>query len=222
MRSSRGRTRPARAVDLDAVTIDAFGTLVVLEDPTERLGRALAENGVDRPPAVVAAGFRAEASHYRPRSARGRDGDSLAELRAECVGVFLEHVDADLDPRAFVPSFMSAIRFRPAEGARDALAALGAAGLELACVANWDISLREQLERLELAASFHTILSSAEAGAEKPDPAIFEVALSRLGVPAARALHVGDEAVDEDGARAAGLAYEHAPLSTLPGRLGLR
>jgi putative hydrolase of the HAD superfamily len=208
--------------NLDAVTIDAFGTLVVLDDPTERLHEALAEQGIERSTAVLAAAFSAEASHYRPRSARGRDGTSLAELRAECVGVFLEHADADLDPSAFVPAFIGAIRFRPADGAPEALAALRGAGLELACVANWDVSLHEHLERLGLAGSFHTILSSAEAGVEKPDPEIFRLALSRLDVSPGRALHVGDEAVDEDGACAAGMAFEGAPLATLPDRLGLR
>lgn len=222
MRSSSSGARPVRAVELDAVTIDAFGTLVVLEDPTERLRAALAENGVDRSPATVAAAFRAEAAHYRPRSLRGRDGASLDALRVECAGVFLEHARAGLDPRAFVPAFMAAIRFRPAEGARSALAALGAAGLELACVANWDVSLHEQLERLGLDSPFHTILSSAEAGVEKPDPGVFRIVLSRLGVEPARALHTGDETVDEEGASAAGLAFEPAPLATLPGRLGLR
>jgi putative hydrolase of the HAD superfamily len=216
MRSNSG------GAGLDAVTIDAFGTLVVLEDPTERLQNALAENGIDRSRAAVEAAFRAEASHYRPRSVQGRDGASLAALRAECVGVFLEHADAELDPTAFVTSFMAAIRFRPADGARTAIASLRAAGLELACVANWDVSLRDHLEQLDLSDSFHTILSSAEAGVEKPHPEIFRLALSRLGVPPARALHVGDEAVDEDGARAAGLAFERAPLATLPERLGLR
>jgi hypothetical protein len=33
---------------------------------------------------------------------------------------------------------------------------------------------------------------------------------------------VGDEDVDRDGARAAGLAFEPTPLATLPERLGLR
>jgi putative hydrolase of the HAD superfamily len=206
---------------LDAVTIDAFGTLVALEDPTERLRAALAEHRVDRSPAAVAEAFRAEASYYRPRSLRGRDATSLAALRVECVGVFLEHVGADLDAEAFVPSFVGSIRFRAADGAREAVSALRSAGLELACIANWDVSLHDTLERLELDAAFHTILSSAEAGAEKPAREIFQLALRRLGVPPERALHIGDDAVDEQGARAAGLAFEPVPLATLPKRLGL-
>jgi HAD superfamily hydrolase (TIGR01549 family) len=64
-------------------------------------------------------------------------------------------------------------------------------------------------------------VSSAEAGAEKPDPRAFAKAVDRLGVRAERALHVGDDEADQAGAAAAGLAFEPAPLATLPARLGL-
>ena len=50
------------------------------------------------------------------------------------------------------------------------------------------------------------ILDSDVVGVAKPDPRIFEMALERLGVPAARAIHVGDTpAADVDGACAAGV-----------------
>ena len=209
------------ASELDAVTIDAFGTLVQLEDPSQPLRLALAEHGVNRSRDEVAAAFRAEARYYRPRSLQGRDATSLAALRRRCVAVFLEHLGTPLDPEQFVPSFMSAVGFRLSDGAGEALGVLSSAGLSLACVANWDISLGEHLDRLGVTHRFDAILSSAEAGCEKPSAGIFELALQMLSVPASRALHVGDEEVDRDGARAAGLTFEPAPLSTLPERLGL-
>lgn len=209
------------ASELDAVTVDAFGTLVQLEDPTERLRSALAERGVERTAGEVAAAFRAEAAYYRPRSLHGRDAETLAELRRACVAVFLDAVQAPLEPAAFVEPFMDAIRFRLADGAREALDALARAGLGLACVANWDVSLREQLDRLGVAECFSVVLSSAEAGVEKPSPEIFLHALGQLGVEASRCLHIGDEEVDREGAIAAGLAFEPAPLATLPERIGL-
>src|SRR5204863_95186 len=55
---------------------------------------------------------------------------------------------------------------------------------------------------------------TGEAGAPKPEPAVFLLALEQLGVAPARALHVGDEAGDEDGARAAGMRFAPAPLAT--------
>ena len=45
-------------------------------------------------------------------------------------------------------------------------------------------------------------MTSAEAGAAKPDPTAFRLALERLGIEAGRALHVGDEDEDEEGAAA--------------------
>ena len=209
------------AAQLDAVTVDAYGTLVVLEDPSDRLLAALRARGVDLPRTEVSAAFRAEAAFYRPRSMLGRDAESLAALRRDCVGVFLGTLAIDLDPAEFVHDFMTAIVFRVAEGAVAALEALRSAGLALACVANWDTSLGEQLERVGVAHLFEVVVPSAGAGVEKPDPGIFERALGELGVAATRALHVGDEEVDRIGAAAAGLAFASPPLATLPERLGL-
>jgi FMN hydrolase / 5-amino-6-(5-phospho-D-ribitylamino)uracil phosphatase len=55
---------------------------------------------------------------------------------------------------------------------------------------------------------FEVIIDSAEVGVCKPDPAIFRLALARLGVAPADALFVGDSVPrDMAGARAAGLAH---------------
>ncbi len=215
------RSASCASTGLDAVTVDALGTLVLLDNPAEPLRRALEAHGVRRGAREVAAAFRAEAAYYRPRSHRGRDAASLAELRRECVSVFLAHLGAPLDANAFAPEFVHALSFRLTDGAVGALDALAGAGLSLACVANWDISLGATLERLGVAHRFHTILTSAEAGAEKPRPDIFHLALARLQVPPSRALHIGDETADREGARAAGLRFEPTPLATLPARLGL-
>ena len=158
------------AAQLDAVTVDAYGTLVVLEDPSDRLLAALRARGVDLPRTEVSAAFRAEAAFYRPRSMLGRDAESLAALRRDCVGVFLGTLAVDLDPAEFVHDFMTAIVFRLAEGAVDALEALRSAGLALACVANWDTSLREQLERVGVDHLFEVVVSSAGAGVRSPTP----------------------------------------------------
>jgi putative hydrolase of the HAD superfamily len=209
------------ASSLDAVTVDAMGTLVELDEPAPRLRRSLAERGVERELDEVAAAFQAEVAYYLPRTLEGKDDESLADLGRRCTGVFLEHARVDLDPAEFAPAFLAAIVFRPLEGAASALVRLRQAGLVLACVSNWDVSLAEHLERARLAGSFTEIVSSAAAGSAKPDPEVFLVALERLGVPPGRALHIGDGKGDAQGAAAAGLAFEPVPLATLPERLGL-
>lgn len=198
-----------------------MGTIVELDDPAPRLQRSLAERGIERGIDEVAAAFRAEVAYYLPRTLEGHDERSLADLGRRCTAVFLEHAAPELDPAEFAPAFLASIVFEPLPGAAAALARLRRAGLALACVSNWDISLGAHLERAGLAACFDTIVSSAEAGAAKPEAAVFRVALSRLGVPPGRALHIGDGPGDEEGAAAAEMAFEPVPLATLPERLGL-
>jgi FMN phosphatase YigB (HAD superfamily) len=211
----------SRGAELDAVTIDAFGTLVELENPVGRLRRALAERDVARDEKSVAAAFASEVEYYLVHKGEGRDTASLLDLRTRCAGVFLDGVAPDLDAEEFAPAFAGALVFRPLDGVVRALGTLSRAGLALACVSNWDVGIGEQLERAGVGAYLSAVVSSAETGAEKPDPRVFAEALSRLGVRPDRALHIGDEEADRAGAEAAGLRFEAAPLATLPERLGL-
>jgi putative hydrolase of the HAD superfamily len=207
------------AADLDAVTIDAYGTLLTVRDPTGALDRALRARGVERTREELAAAFVAETAYYRDRSHEGADEASLALLRRDCAAVFLGAVEAGIDPEEFARPYVEALEFEPMPGAVDAVLALEQLGLELAVVSNWDVALHEYLEELGLADHFATVVTSAEAGAPKPDPRIFELALERLRVRPERALHVGDSPADEEGARAAGMAFAPAPLADVPARL---
>jgi HAD superfamily hydrolase (TIGR01509 family) len=208
------------AADLDAVTIDAFGTLLTLRDPVDALRQTLRERGVDRHRDEIAAAFAEEGRYYRERSHEGADEASLALLRSDCAGVFLRALGADLDPAEFAPAYVAALEFELLPGAADAVRELERLGLRLAVVSNWDIALAGYLRELGLARHFEAIVTSAEAGAPKPDPRVFELALERLGgVPPERALHVGDAEADELGARAAGMAFAPAPLADVPARL---
>lgn len=199
-----------RPADLDAVTIDAYGTLVELADPVPALTDGLRALGVECDAPAVQRAFAKEVAYYRERSHEGRDEATLYALRRDCVGVILDDLGSDVDPTAFVEGFVSALRFELLSGAREAVEHLRRLGLELAVVSNWDVALREHLRGLGLDGL--TVVTSAEAGAPKPDPAVFLRALERLGVQPERALHVGDSEADEQGARAAGMHFAPAPL----------
>lgn len=196
-------------MNVDAVTIDAYGTLVSLRDPVPALRAALAARGHETTDDAVRAAFAAEAAYYVPRSYEGRDAATLAALRRACTEVFLDAAGADaLDVDEF--PFVASLAFELVPGGRDACDDLSRAGLRLCIVSNWDIGLSEHLQRVGLDLP---IVTSAEAGAAKPDPAVFALALKRLGVAdPTRAVHVGDDPADEAGARAAGLRFEPAPL----------
>jgi putative hydrolase of the HAD superfamily len=210
------------AETLDAVTVDAMGTLVELDAPVERLGEALADRGVTTDGQRVAAAFATEVDYYLANKLTARDPETLAALRLECSRVFLEAAESDVDPAEFAPAFVDAMVYTPLEGAVEALRQLRASGLALACVSDWDVGLRSQLAAIGIDHLFDLVLTSAEVGAAKPAPALFTEALARLGVAPTRALHVGDNEADRNGAAAAGLAFESVPLATVPDRLEVR
>ena len=197
-----------KAAELDAVTLDAYGTLVTLVDPVPALIGALAERGAERNPEVVLAGFERESEHYARRVSEGYDEPSLARLRRDCASVFLEAVGAELDAEEFAPAYVDAIRFEVLPGVVDSLERLRALGLELAVVGNWDFSLHQRLEELGLAHYFRTVVHAAR----KPLPDGLLQALAQLGVDPGRALHIGDESADEEAARAAGMRFAPAPV----------
>jgi HAD superfamily hydrolase (TIGR01509 family) len=198
-----------KAADLDAVTLDAHGTLVTLADPVPALTSALSERGVDRTPETILAGFQAEVAHYAPRASEGHDDESLARLQRECVGVFLEEVGAGLVPDEFVPAYIDALHFDVLPGVVASLDPLRALGLELAVVANWDLSLHRLLDEVGLARHFRVVVHAAR----KPAPDGLLRALGQLQVDPGRALHVGDDDADRDAAGAAGMRFARAPVT---------
>jgi len=207
-----------RPADLDAVTIDAYGTLVQLADPVPALTGGLRDLGVECDAAAVQRAFAKEVAYYREHSHEGRDDATLYELRRDCVAVILDDLGSGLDPGSFVEGFVEAMRFELLPRAGEAVERLRRLGFELAVVSNWDVGLREHLQGLGLDGV--TVVTSAEAGAPKPDPAVFLLALDQLGVRPERALHVGDSDADEDGAWAAGMQFAPAPLERAVEELG--
>jgi putative hydrolase of the HAD superfamily len=203
-----------RFADLDAVTLDAFGTLVALRDPVPSLLASLETRGVARSADEVRSAFSDEVAYYRPHAVEGADDVSLLDLRRRCTKVFLDSLGAALDAAEFATDFVAAIEFEPEPGVVETLERLRARGLELAVVSNWDCALGSHLERIGLMRYVTAVVTSAAVGAAKPDPAVFAAAVARLGVEPGRTLHVGDSPEDEEGARAAGLRFAHAPLRT--------
>jgi putative hydrolase of the HAD superfamily len=190
-----------------AVTFDAMGTLVTLEPPAPRLQRSLERRlGLTLELADCEAGMRAEMRHYRARCTAARDAPALAALRLECASLLGDALALDVSGAELLPALTDAIAFRAYDDAAPALTALATAGIRLAVVANWDVSLPEVLARLRLACHFAAIVTAASVGAAKPDARPFRVALERLGAEAGECVHVGDDPVtDVAGAQAAGL-----------------
>ena len=91
-------------------------------------------------------------------------------------------------------------------GTLDVLKALKKQKVCVAIVSNWDSRLFRLCDEFEITPHVHFILASAVFGAAKPSSKIFDEALRRSGVPAGRAVHIGDSLADDiAGARAVGI-----------------
>lgn len=87
----------------------------------------------------------------------------------------------------------------------------------VAILSNATDILEEMLaERYQVADRFHLILNSARLGLAKPDPAIYEEALRRLGVKAGEAVFIDDRAENVAAAAALGM---HVVWFVHPGEL---
>ena len=192
----------------DAVTLDAMGTLVSIEPPGPRLQRSLQRRlGLTVELARCEGAMRVEMRHYRAHCTGARDAASLAALRLDCASLIGDALALGVSGPELLPSLTDAIAFQAYADAAPAIRRLAAAGMKLAVIANWDVSLTDVLRRLGLAEPFDVIVTAAAVGASKPAPEPFRVALEHLGVDAARCVHVGDDPVtDVSGARGAGLS----------------
>jgi putative hydrolase of the HAD superfamily len=191
-----------------AVLLDALGTLVELQPPAPRLRALLAEEGFSISEERAAAAFRAEIGYYLEHHLEGATPERLSDLRDRCAAVMLEALGLPgLDHATTRRAMLAALEFTPFPDAAPALTVLRERGHRLAIVSNWDCSLADWLEKSQLLGLVDgVVVTSAAAGAAKPDPAIFRRALGLLGVEANAAVHVGDS-LEKDiaGARNAGI-----------------
>lgn len=107
--------------------------------------------------------------------------------------------------------------FVPVDGAAEQLRRLCGAGIRLGIVSNADGQIEAELDEHRICSRdgencsvVEVVVDSHLAGVEKPDPAIFALALNALGLPAERCIYVGDSAYfDVRGAGAAGIPAVH-------------
>lgn len=88
-------------------------------------------------------------------------------------------------------------------------------GVKTAIVSNIAFDVRPAFEAIGATDDVDEFVLSFEVGAVKPDPAIFQTALDRLGVQGARAVMVGDSEEADGGAVAVGCGFRLVdPLPT--------
>lgn len=201
---------------LDAVFFDMGFTLVYFYPSLpELMWRVFQEAGIRAEPealakaqAQVMAELNAQSHQERFEATKAHDDARELEMRRQLLahlGVYDEETLQRLMQREeAVFAEPGVIRLYPE--VQEVLARLQEEGYRLGIISNWSWNLRERCAQVGIADEFQVILASAYAGCQKPHPCIFEQALEALKVPAARALHVGDDyEADVVGARGVGM-----------------
>jgi len=195
--------------DLDATLLDGsrFGESVL--ETCARVAAAHPHLDAERLLAANADAFRRYWSEIEAHWTLGRiDGASVGReawrRTLQACGCDDERV---LDLASATHTRLGAETYRLFADVHAAFVAIERARLPVALITNGAAdSQREKLERLELTDRFDAVVISGEHGIAKPDPAIFAIAIDRLGARSDRVWHVGDNlATDVAGARASGI-----------------
>ncbi|MBE1488885.1 HAD family hydrolase [Plantactinospora soyae] len=180
---------------ISAVLLDWRGTLVYTPPLTVWVERSLRRAGLDTAPSEVArieaallAAFRqpevVQAEVGADRSvARHRESYDRLFAAAGIPGRLAEalyEVESDPAENPFAPDVAPT------------LAALAGAGIRIGVISDIHFDLRPVFAAAGLNGYVDSFVLSYEHGVQKPDPAIFRIALAELGVKPGAALMVGD------------------------------
>jgi putative hydrolase of the HAD superfamily len=200
---------------IEAVLFDIDGTLFDHEHASGGSLRALIESERDdldegAHAEALAEWRRLEALHYPTYLSGELTLDEQRRMRAGGMLAWLEaghRPEAELDAwwQRFLDGYRE--RWRPFPDTEAAIAALEQDGLALGVITNADGDIqRRKLAALGLLERLPAFVASSEAGAAKPEPAIFQAACELLELAPERVAYVGDRLdVDAQGARDAGL-----------------
>ena len=209
--------RPVPYADIDTVFLDVGNTLISID--FDRVATELAARRLPCEPAslrraeaaarpgyserVFVTGVRPDRSLFHSYlCAIFEQAQSLTSLSA----IELEELVTELGPVLRPDGRASALWRMVMPGVPQALERLQQQGLTLAVVSNSDGTCAQSLDEAGLLRYLSFVIDSAEVGVEKPDPRIFEIALTRAGADPRRTIYVGDlYHADVVGARGAGL-----------------
>ncbi|MEX1316936.1 MAG: HAD-IA family hydrolase [Synechococcaceae cyanobacterium] len=204
---SRGR-RPR------GLLLDAMGTLIGLRDPVGRTyAAAAARHGIQADPEAVERAFRISYRQAPALAFPGLSGEDLERaerswwgdrIRESLGGAGGPPAPEDLVHELF-RHYADPAHWRVYDDVPAQLERWHGRGLGLAVVSNFDSRLPGLLEGLGLARWLSVVVVSSAAGAAKPQPTPFRLALQALGLSPSQAWHVGDSPEDVQGAAAAGL-----------------
>ncbi len=196
----------------EAVLFDFSGTLFHIESAAEALEAALGPQFVSWAPelerwgAINGSGTPEELPEHLADAWARRDLDRAAHRAAYSglsvhAGLTREQADRLYD-RGTTPQ-----AWRPFPDTASVLHQLHAAGTPVAVVSNIGWDPRPVIAAYGLTDYLPVLVLSDERGVLKPDPRIFELAITELGADPARTVMVGDNPDADGGAAALGCAF---------------
>jgi len=197
--------------NIQALFFDIGDTLVFDSPPLpERLASAARAAGLTLDPARLPEAFRAAEAFAVRRYVDGIVWDApgaLRETMAYLLAAMQRPALTDSQWAAFAEAFASApfTRYAHPEAAV-LLTELTRRGFMLGAISDWEDTLPDVLTELGLLPYFSALSISACVGVTKPNPLLFEGALTQVALPPDACLHVGDWfELDIAGAREAGM-----------------
>jgi putative hydrolase of the HAD superfamily len=183
-----------------AVFFDAGETLVhPVPSFPELFAQVVTREGYPREPVAISEGLSMVSEEFRRASREHALWTTSADRsRAFWLGVydrFLDVLDLPRDdglPDTLYRTFTDRANYAAFDDVGPVLGELRDAGLGLGVISNFEAWLEELLVDLDLARLLSVRVVSGIEGIEKPDPAIFELALARIGIPADEVVYVGD------------------------------
>ena len=200
---------------IKAVFFDLYHTLVCYEPPLEELtAKALSELGIKaspevfRRPLVIADEFIYGEIARQPLSQRSPE--EKMKLYAQYQGIVLSEASIEANEKLVFGLLGKMQQFKMNlvlfDDVAPSLTDLKSRGLILGLISNVEQDMTDTFNNLKLTAWLDIIVTSQDAGSNKPHPEIFREALKRAGVQPAEAIYVGDQyQVDIIGANGAGM-----------------
>jgi len=202
---------------IKAIFLDWFNTLTRYEPPREELhSQALKEFGIERSPEEILTGVLAADSYFFEENANSpvekRNPKERAKVYAHYQQIVLAKAGVEADQELLakvmkkIGELFEGTTFALFDDVLSTLKILKQQNFILGLLTNLAKDMGPICRKLGLEPYLDFVVTSEEAGADKPNPPIFQAALRQAKVDASEAIHVGDQyKIDVVGAKGVGI-----------------
>jgi putative hydrolase of the HAD superfamily len=204
---------------IKAVFFDWFNTLARYNPPREKLqSEALREFGIEVSPEVILPAILTADKDLFDEQAitpiTKRSPEEQMKIYTRYQQTVLDEIGVDISDNPGIvykilkkaQELYGDIDYALFDDVLPTLKSLKEKNLTMGLVTNMDMDMRPVCKELGLGSYLNFFITSFEVGADKPQPQIFLEALTRAGVEAPEALHVGDQyKIDAVGAMGVGI-----------------